>query len=100
MQGITIKPLVKFLNVKTSSEKEPTMNERITGRFIDHIMSGMEGVLGEFGNLKIRDIYRQIDSKYIKPCLLRDNKVCKYNFVNCDALKGGYFAELLQNKLL
>jgi hypothetical protein len=35
----------------------------------------MEGVLGEFGNLKIRDIYRQIDSKYIKPCLLRDNKV-------------------------
>jgi len=35
----------------------------------------MEGVLGEFGNLKIRDMYRQIDIKYIKPCLLRENKI-------------------------
>ena len=77
IQGITIKPLVKFLNVKTASEKEPTMNERITGRFMDHIISGMEGILGEFGNLKIRDMYRQLDIKYIKPCLLRENKVRK-----------------------
>jgi len=75
VQGITIKPLVKFLNVKTTSEKEPTMNERITGRFMDHIISGMEGILGEFGNLKVRDMYRQMDIKYIKPCLLRENKV-------------------------
>jgi len=75
VQGITIKPLVKFLNVKTTSEKEPTMNERITGRFMDHIISGMEGILGEFGNLKVRDMYRELDIKYIKPCLLRENKV-------------------------
>jgi len=75
VQGITIKPLVKFLNVKTTSEKEPSMNERITGRFMDHIISGMEGILGEFGNLKVRDMYRQWDIKYIKPCLLRENKV-------------------------
>ncbi|XP_023325870.1 sodium/hydrogen exchanger 2 isoform X2 [Eurytemora carolleeae] len=75
VQGITIKPLVKFLNVKTASEKDTSMNERITGRFMDHIISGMEGVLGEFGNLKIRDMYRQLDIKYIKPCLLRENKV-------------------------
>ena len=66
---------MKFLNVKTASDKDPTMNERITGRFMDHIISGMEGVLGEFGNLKIRDMYRQMDLKYIKPCLLRENKV-------------------------
>ncbi|QQP36167.1 Sodium/hydrogen exchanger, partial [Caligus rogercresseyi] len=52
VQGITIKPLVKFLNVKTSSEKEPTMNERIAGRFMDHIVAGVEGILGEFGNLR------------------------------------------------
>ena len=52
VQGITIKPLVKFLNVKTSSEKDPTMNERIAGRFMDHVVSGMEGILGELGNLR------------------------------------------------
>lgn len=75
VQGITIKPLVKFLNVKTSTEREPTMNERISGRFMDHIMAGMEGILGEFGNLRLRDMYKHIDNKYIKPCLLRENHV-------------------------
>ena len=53
VQGITIKPLVKFLNVKTQEgEKDPTMNERIAGRLMDHVVAGMEGILGEFGNLR------------------------------------------------
>ena len=52
VQGITIKPLVKFLNVKTQDDKEPTMNERIAGRFMDHVIAGMEGILGELGNLR------------------------------------------------
>ena len=51
------------------------MNERISGRFIDHIMAGMEGILGEFGHLHLRDMYKHIDNKYIKPCLLRENHV-------------------------
>ena len=33
VQGITIKPLVKLLNVKTASEKNPNMNERIAGNY-------------------------------------------------------------------
>ena len=32
VQGITIKPMVKLLNVKTASEKDPNMNERIAGK--------------------------------------------------------------------
>lgn len=31
-QGITIKPLVKILNVKTAEKRKPTMNERIHER--------------------------------------------------------------------
>lgn len=51
------------------------MNERISGRFFDHIMAGMEGILGEFGHLHLRDRYKYFDNKYIKPCLLRENHV-------------------------
>lgn len=32
IQGITIKPLVKMLNVKTAEKRKPTMNERIHER--------------------------------------------------------------------
>jgi len=77
VQGITIKPLVKFLNVKTSSEKDPSMNERIAGRFMDHVVAGMEGILGELGNLRVRDMYKRIDDRYIKPWMLRENHSIK-----------------------
>ena len=32
LQGITIKPLVKILNVKRANKRKPTMNERIHER--------------------------------------------------------------------
>lgn len=37
LQGITIKPLVKILNVKRANKKKPTMNERIHERVSDII---------------------------------------------------------------
>ncbi|PSN37431.1 hypothetical protein C0J52_19028 [Blattella germanica] len=45
-QGITIKPLVKVLNVKRAEKRKPTMNERIHER--------------------------RFDNKFIRPLLLRD----------------------------
>lgn len=81
VQGITIKPLVKILNVKRASKKKPTMNERIHERvseiivpkvqkkqsysktisifffhfkkLIDHLMAGMEDIVGKTGNYKV-----------------------------------------------
>lgn len=39
LQGITIKPLVKILNVKRASKRKPTMNERIHERVISTFIS-------------------------------------------------------------
>lgn len=97
VQGITMKPLVKFLNVKTSQEKEPSMNERITGRFIDHIMAGMESILGEFGNLRMRDMYKHLDNKYIKPCLLRETYKDPKILETYETLKNNEVEEYIKN---
>lgn len=40
---------------------------------MNNLFSGMEGILGELGNLRLRDMYKRLDDKYIKPCLLREN---------------------------
>lgn len=45
-QGITIKPLVKFLKVKRASNREITMNERLYEKLMDYTMAGMEDILG------------------------------------------------------
>ncbi|CAH0546996.1 unnamed protein product [Brassicogethes aeneus] len=54
-QGITIKPLVKILNVKTAEKRKPSMNERIHERLMDHLMAAIEDILGQHGNYHIRD---------------------------------------------
>ena len=72
VQGITIKPLVQMMGVKTMEEKNPTMNERIGVRFMDHAVSAIVGVIGEFDGQRQRNMYRNFDDKYIKPWILRD----------------------------
>lgn len=75
LQGITIKPLVKILNVKRAEKRKPTMNERIHERFIDHMMAGLEDIVGKTGNYNIRDKFKRIDNRFIRPYLIRDHKV-------------------------
>uniref|UniRef100_A0A8D8LMC1 Sodium/hydrogen exchanger n=1 Tax=Cacopsylla melanoneura TaxID=428564 RepID=A0A8D8LMC1_9HEMI len=73
-QGITIKPLVKILNVKTGEKKKPSMNERIHERLMDHVMAGVEDILGRHGNHHVRDRFKRFDNRFIRPYILRDHK--------------------------
>ncbi|XP_064215970.1 sodium/hydrogen exchanger 3 isoform X2 [Tribolium castaneum] len=73
-QGITIKPLVKILNVKTSEKRKPTMNERIHERLMDHVMAALEDIMGQHGNYHIRDRFKRFDNKFIRPYLLRNHQ--------------------------
>uniref|UniRef100_A0A336KHH8 Sodium/hydrogen exchanger n=1 Tax=Culicoides sonorensis TaxID=179676 RepID=A0A336KHH8_CULSO len=74
LQGITIKPLVRILNVKKAEKRKPTMNERIHERFIDHMMAGIEDIIGKTGNYNIRDKFKRFDNRFIRPLLIRDLK--------------------------
>ncbi|XP_075153023.1 na[+]/H[+] hydrogen exchanger 2 isoform X4 [Haematobia irritans] len=74
LQGITIKPLVKILNVKRANKRKPTMNERIHERFMDHLMAGIEDIVGKTGNYNVRDKFKRFDNRFIRPLLLRDPK--------------------------
>ncbi|XP_026682738.1 sodium/hydrogen exchanger 2-like, partial [Diaphorina citri] len=73
-QGITIKPLVKILNVKTAERRKPSMNERIHERLMDHVMAGIEDILGRHGNHHVRDRFKRFDNRFIRPYLLRDHQ--------------------------
>ncbi|XP_055640834.1 sodium/hydrogen exchanger 3 isoform X12 [Toxorhynchites rutilus septentrionalis] len=72
LQGITIKPLVRILNVKRSSKRKPTMNERIHERFMDHMMAGIEDIVGKTGNYNIRDKFKRFDNRFIRPYLIKN----------------------------
>merc|ERR1719153_336843 len=76
VQGITIGPLVKALKVKTKTDSEPCLTERITNRLMDNTKTGLENILGDNSEvpIKFRNWYKSFDNKFLKPLLLRENK--------------------------
>ncbi|KAK7481699.1 hypothetical protein BaRGS_00027072, partial [Batillaria attramentaria] len=72
VQGITIKPVVNALKVKRQGEKDPSMNEMLHERLIDHLMAGMEDIVGRTSHNSIKNRFEHFNIKVLKPLLLRE----------------------------
>ncbi|XP_075432752.1 sodium/hydrogen exchanger 5 isoform X1 [Ascaphus truei] len=70
-QGLTIKPLVKWLKVKRRDHHKPTLNEELHEHAFDHIMAAVEDVVGHHGYHYWRDRWEQFDKKYLSQWLMR-----------------------------
>lgn len=76
VQGMTIGPLVRLLNVPRSVKGQMSMNERLHTRLMDHLMAGLEDVTGQFmGNYKIRDKFKYYNNRFLRPMLLKDHSI-------------------------
>ncbi|XP_032342413.1 sodium/hydrogen exchanger 5 isoform X2 [Camelus ferus] len=71
VQGLTIKPLVKWLKVKRSEHYKPTLNQELHEHTFDHILAAVEDVVGHHGYHYWRDRWEQFDKKYLSQLLMR-----------------------------
>uniref|UniRef100_A0A4X1TK49 Sodium/hydrogen exchanger n=1 Tax=Sus scrofa TaxID=9823 RepID=A0A4X1TK49_PIG len=71
VQGLTIKPLVQWLKVKRSEQREPKLNEKLHGRAFDHILSAIEDISGQIGHNYLRDKWSNFDRKFLSKILMR-----------------------------
>ncbi|XP_023582597.1 sodium/hydrogen exchanger 5 isoform X3 [Trichechus manatus latirostris] len=71
IQGLTIKPLVKWLKVKRSEHHKPTLNQELHEHTFDHILAAVEDVVGHHGYHYWRDRWEQFDKKYLSQLLMR-----------------------------
>ncbi|XP_062981407.1 sodium/hydrogen exchanger 3 [Elgaria multicarinata webbii] len=70
-QGLTIKPLVRWLKVKRSEHREPKLNEKLHGRAFDHILSAIEDISGQIGHNYLRDKWSNFDRRILSKVLMR-----------------------------
>ncbi|XP_039618891.1 sodium/hydrogen exchanger 5 isoform X1 [Polypterus senegalus] len=71
IQGLTIKPLVKWLKVKRADQHKPTINEEIHERAFDHILAAVEDIAGQSGYHHWRDKWEHFDKRYLSQLLMR-----------------------------
>ncbi|XP_038070462.1 sodium/hydrogen exchanger 3-like isoform X2 [Patiria miniata] len=74
IQGTTIKPLVDKLKVKRATKHKPSMNEEIFERLGDHLMVGIEEILGQYGHHHWRDKWEHLNKRFIEPMLLHERR--------------------------
>ncbi|XP_064113705.1 LOW QUALITY PROTEIN: Na(+)/H(+) exchanger beta-like [Macrobrachium nipponense] len=71
IQGVTIKPLVNFLQIQRKSSDRKNLNEEINDTAMDHIMAGIEEVLGQHGDFYLRALMIYYNDKYLKKWMVR-----------------------------
>ncbi|XP_035828489.1 sodium/hydrogen exchanger 2 [Aplysia californica] len=69
VQGITIKPFVSLLQIKLAPEKLNTMYKELTEHVNDHLMAGVEDIIGDHGRYHLREKFEIVDNKYLRPFL-------------------------------
>lgn len=47
---------------------------------MDHLMAGIEDIIGKTGNYNVRDKFKRFDNRFIRPLVIRDLKVKKNTF--------------------
>nr|XP_056718130.1 sodium/hydrogen exchanger 4 [Euleptes europaea] len=73
IQGITIRPLVKYLGVKKTNKKE-SINEEIHVRLMDHFSAGIEDICGHWSHYQLRDKFKKFDNKFLKKILIHKHE--------------------------
>ncbi|XP_071452344.1 probable Na(+)/H(+) antiporter nhx-9 [Hetaerina americana] len=72
IQGATIKPLVKVLNIEISKARHKTLIGEINNQVASHLMAGIEEIIGFKGNYYFKRKFLDIDEKYLHKIFLRD----------------------------
>ncbi|KAK7085535.1 hypothetical protein SK128_027390 [Halocaridina rubra] len=71
VQGITIKPLVNFLQIQRKRSDRKNLNEEIHDTAMDHIMAGIEEVLGQHGDFYLRALMIYYNDQYLNKWFVR-----------------------------
>ncbi|XP_065317017.1 sodium/hydrogen exchanger 3-like isoform X3 [Gordionus sp. m RMFG-2023] len=96
-QGLTIRPLLEFLSVKKAQDKDKNMGTILFARCIDHLLAGVEDILGNQGKNRLREKIELFQYKYLQPYLVKKASSREDNLVHiCKKLNKDETNELLK----
>ncbi|KAK0401327.1 hypothetical protein QR680_015719 [Steinernema hermaphroditum] len=79
LQGITIRPLVHWLDVEKADDRQETLLESIYTRYFDYTMAGVEDIAGQKGRNYVRDAYERFNAKILRPLLVKHIKQNRFD---------------------
>ena len=70
------------------------MSDKIFDKLIEHSLAGMEEILGEIGPLRIKDVFKHFDDKYIKPVVVYNYESQETHLMRVSFIASGKLGQL------
>ncbi|XP_028275603.1 sodium/hydrogen exchanger 2-like [Parambassis ranga] len=74
LQGISIRPIVEYMNIRRTNKDPNTIAVEIHTRMMEHVVSGIEDLCGQWSRHYWKDKFKKFNDRILRRVLLRDNK--------------------------
>ncbi|KAJ8013283.1 hypothetical protein DPEC_G00051640 [Dallia pectoralis] len=74
IQGISIRPLVEFINVRRTNRNLNTINVEVNSRLMEHAVAGIEDLCGQWGHFYWKDKFMKFNNQILRKILIKDNR--------------------------
>ncbi|XP_077436407.1 sodium/hydrogen exchanger 2 [Vanacampus margaritifer] len=74
LQGISIRPLIEYINVRRTNRNLDTINAEIHCRLMDHTIAGIEDLCGQWSHFYWKDKFMKFNTRILRRILIRDNR--------------------------
>ncbi|XP_041637363.1 sodium/hydrogen exchanger 2-like [Cheilinus undulatus] len=74
IQGISIRPILEYLNIRRTNKDLNNINVEIHTRTMEHIICGIEDLCGQWSRFYWKDKFKRFNDRVLRRILLRDNR--------------------------
>uniref|UniRef100_A0A673A173 Sodium/hydrogen exchanger n=1 Tax=Sphaeramia orbicularis TaxID=375764 RepID=A0A673A173_9TELE len=74
IQGISIRPIVEYINIRRTNKDMNTINVEIHTRVMEHLICGVEDLCGQWSHYYWKDKFKKFNDRVLRRILLRDNR--------------------------
>lgn len=74
IQGISIRPIVEYMNIRRTNKDLNTINVEIHARVMEHIVCGIEDLCGQWSHYYWKDKFKKFNDRVLRRILIRDNR--------------------------
>ncbi|XP_061533376.1 LOW QUALITY PROTEIN: sodium/hydrogen exchanger 2-like [Phycodurus eques] len=74
IQGISIRPIIEYINIRRTNKDLGTINVEIHNRVMEHIVCGIEDLCGQWSHYYWKDKFKKFNDRFLRRILLRDNR--------------------------
>ncbi|XP_036946253.1 sodium/hydrogen exchanger 2-like isoform X1 [Acanthopagrus latus] len=74
IQGISIRPIIEYMNIRKTNKDMMTINVEIHTRVMEHVVSGIEDLCGQWSHYYWKDKFKKFNDRILRRILLRDNR--------------------------